>query len=226
MDCWAYVDGLNLYNGGAKRCKCKWLDIRALCQLLRPRDTVSRIKYFTALVEKRTFDPGQQHRQEEYWDALETTGVEIIRGRFVQVERYLPLVDSVNMLRGLERNGCKVDGVRPAVVYVYKSEEKHTDVSLAAHLVHDANQSGAGSGFGMAMVITADNDFRDAIRIVRDEVKKPVYIYRPDPRTHCVDLNKAATASRAIVDATYRACLLPDPVIGAAGKPIPKPSSW
>jgi len=65
LRCWVYVDGFSLYHGLAKRqsCRCKWLNLLALARRLRPRDTIGRIKFFTALVEKRTDAPDQQKRQ-------------------------------------------------------------------------------------------------------------------------------------------------------------------
>ena len=37
-----YIDGFNLYYGCLKNTPHKWLDLRALCQVLLPRDTIGR----------------------------------------------------------------------------------------------------------------------------------------------------------------------------------------
>jgi len=63
MRCWVYVDGFNFYHGAAKRTGHKWVDLLKLSQQVRSGDSIERIKYFTALVERRTDDPDQQKRQ-------------------------------------------------------------------------------------------------------------------------------------------------------------------
>jgi len=46
-----YVDAFNLYYGAVKDTPYKWLDLHALsCALLRPENTITGIKYFTAKV--------------------------------------------------------------------------------------------------------------------------------------------------------------------------------
>lgn len=43
-----YVDAFNLYYGALKGTPYKWLDLRALCAVMIPKNTVTCIKYFTA----------------------------------------------------------------------------------------------------------------------------------------------------------------------------------
>ncbi len=95
MRCWVYVDGFNFYRGAVKRTGHKWVHLLDLSRRLRPSDAIERIKYFTALVERRTDDPDQQRRQRLHWRALDTLGcVERIEGRFhplAQVHAALPV---------------------------------------------------------------------------------------------------------------------------------------
>ena len=81
--CWVYVDGFNFYHGAAKRTGHKWIDLLALSRRLRAQDTIERVKYFTAPVQRRPDDPDQVTRQRTYWRALATLGcVERIEGQF------------------------------------------------------------------------------------------------------------------------------------------------
>ena len=59
---WVYIDGFNLYNGAVKNTNYKWLDLLKLSQLLRPSDSIERIKYFTAKLDARRADTEQPFR--------------------------------------------------------------------------------------------------------------------------------------------------------------------
>jgi hypothetical protein len=67
-----YVDGFNLFYGALKGSPYKWLDLDALCRMLLPKDTINRIRYFTAKVSARPDDPQLPVRQESYLRALAT----------------------------------------------------------------------------------------------------------------------------------------------------------
>lgn len=67
-----YIDGFNLFYGALKGSPYKWLDIETLCQHLLPKDSVNRIRYFTAKVSARPGDPQLPVRQETYLRALAT----------------------------------------------------------------------------------------------------------------------------------------------------------
>lgn len=100
----AYIDGFNLYNGALKGTPYKWLDLQAFSQSLRPTDTVSQVKFFTAKVNARPNDPDQPIRQMLYWRAVRTIGsVEIIEGHFLTKRTYLPEVASLD--RGSSQDG-------------------------------------------------------------------------------------------------------------------------
>lgn len=114
-----YVDGFNLYYGALKGTPFRWLNIAELCHIMLPRDTVSQIKYFTALVNPRPADPGQLTRQQIYLRALQTIpDLEIIYGHFLTHEIMMPLAPPQS---GYAR--------------VIKTEEKGSDVNLALHLL-------------------------------------------------------------------------------------------
>jgi hypothetical protein len=52
-----YIDGFNLYYA-LKPTRYKWLDLDQLCRLMLPKNTVQRIRYFTARVVPRPVTPG------------------------------------------------------------------------------------------------------------------------------------------------------------------------
>lgn len=79
-----YIDGLNLYNGALRDTLYRWLNLWDLSRaLLKPDDDVQRIRYFTALVDRR-FDPNGLRRQKAYIRALCT-----ISGPVAQAARSL-----------------------------------------------------------------------------------------------------------------------------------------
>ena len=90
-----YVDGFNLYYGAVKDTPYRWLDIAKMCQLLLPRDQISQIKYFTALVDPRPNDPDQPTRQQVYLRALRTIpNLSIVYGHFLTHQVMMPLAPS------------------------------------------------------------------------------------------------------------------------------------
>lgn len=226
MRCWVYVDGFNFYNGAAKRTGIKWVDLLLLSQQLRRGDTIERVKYFTAVVEKRTDDPDQQRRQRTYWRALDTLGcVDRIEGRFSRWGKHLPLEESVAMLETLRQRGCDVSGVRPIMVRVVRSEEKGSDVNLATHLVHDAHQTDPSKTFECALVLSTDSDLAEAVRVVTQEVGKPVYVCRPNPANQTSALERVATAVFDLKTRALRASVFPDMLRDARGE-FHKPQGW
>jgi hypothetical protein len=228
LRCWVYVDGFNLYHGLAKRrtCRAKWLNLLELSRRLRPRDTIERIRFFTALVERRTDDPDQQKRQRLYWRALDTLGcVERIEGRFTRWPRWMPLYQSVLALEAQERLGHDVVGIRPEMVQVLRSDEKGSDVNLATHLVHDANQTDPARTFEVALLLSTDSDLAEAIRLVTQEVSKPVYVCKPEPRNRTVELEGVATAVFGLKSRDLEASQFPATPVDARG-PFHKPADW
>jgi hypothetical protein len=67
-----YIDGFNLYYRRLKGGPYKWLDPRLLAGALTPRDTLTRVRYFTARIKPDPLDPQQQQRQQAYLRALDT----------------------------------------------------------------------------------------------------------------------------------------------------------
>jgi hypothetical protein len=172
---YVYIDGFNLYYRRLHGTPFKWLDIGRMCDRLLPRSTVVKIKYFTAIVSARAHDPDKPMRQERYLRALRTDPrVEIFRGQFFTNESCFPIA------------GCLPD--RLQMIRVTKTEEKESDVSLGAHLVHDAHLN----RFQTGVVISADSDLAEPIRLVTREIGKPVGVKFPQ-RKRPQRLTTAAT---------------------------------
>jgi len=200
-----YIDGFNFYYGAVKNTPYRWLDFSALCGRMLPGDNIVNIKYFTAIVSARPHDPQQPLRQQIYLRALRTIpNIEIIMGHF--------LTHSVRM--------CLTGIIPVQKVYVDKTEEKGSDVNLAAHLVHDAHLK----RFEIAVVVSNDSDLLEPIRIVRQELKMPVGILNPHQH-HSAVLKPQATFMKRIRQADVAACQFPSVMNDAKGQ-FHKPTTW
>jgi hypothetical protein len=118
------------------------------------------LKYFTARVKKTPRNPDAPGREEIYLRALRTfPEIEIIEGKFYSTKAHLPLESSPE-----------------TYVTVRKYEEKGSDVNLAVHLLHDGWKDLYEAGF----VISNDTDLVEAIRLVTQDLEKPVGVISPD----------------------------------------------
>jgi uncharacterized LabA/DUF88 family protein len=206
-----YVDGFNLYYRALRGTQHKWLDLVALTRAVLPATNhITRINYYTARVSGRT-DPDAPRRQHAYLRALETQPlVRIHYGNFLTNKKWAGLVDP------------PVDHFRPTpvVAYVWKTEEKGSDVNLGVHLVRDAFQN----AFAEAAVLTNDTDLCEPIRIVTQELNKRVILLAPDTKS-ATRLQNVATSVRHV--APYIGpCQLPNPITSPNGRQIQKPPSW
>lgn len=212
MRTFVYIDGFNLYHGCMQFSAYKWLDLKKLSELLLPGHEIARIKFFTARVSARD-DPDQPQRQMTYWRALQTiSGLEIIEGTFYESTRSMPLAPEC--LRFKIING------RPPLVRVTKREEKGSDVNLGCHLVMD----GFRKCYEQAAVITNDSDLETPVRIVRQELKFPVWIINPHEH-HSKKLKKWASAMARIRQSDLAACQFNEILADDIGQ-FHKPKKW
>src|SRR5258708_1553425 len=152
-----YIDGFNLYYRALRGTPHKWIDLEALSRAsLSPTAEITRINYYTARVSGRT-DIDAPKRQHAYLRAIETLPlVRIHYGNFLTTKKWAGLVEpSPNQFRPT-----------PVVAYVWKTEEKGSDVNLGSHLVRDAFLG----AFEEAAILTNDTDLCEPMRIVKDEV--------------------------------------------------------
>jgi len=203
-----YVDGFNLYYGAVKDTKLKWLNIHHLCELLLPELAIHTIKYFTARVSGRKDDPDKPTRQQIYLRALRTIPrLEVIYGSFLSHDVLMPLADPAP-------GG-------PRFARVVRTEEKGSDVNIAAHLVHDAHQQ----LFEVAVLVTNDSDLLEPIRLVRRQLGLPVGILNPHEQTPSVVLVREAAFMKQIRHGALAASQFPDVLRDSKGK-FHKPTAW
>jgi uncharacterized LabA/DUF88 family protein len=208
MRTYLYVDGFNLYYGAVKGTPYKWLDILTLCQLLLPRNQILKIKYFTALVTARPGDPDQPNRQQIYLRALRTIpDLDIIYGHFLEHEVMMPLAGSPSG--------------NPRYAKVIKTEEKGSDVNIAAHMVADGYQG----AYQVAILLSNDSDLVEPVKIVRNELKLPVGVLNPRPASPSHELRKFATFVKPIRSGVLAASQFPRTLADANGA-FYKPPKW
>lgn len=198
-----YVDGFNLYHGLKEHSKARayrWLDLSALARsLLHEGHELRRVLYFTSVPpwhsEKRS-------RHELYIEALQSTGVEVVRGRFQK-----------------DSQKCRAKCQELFDVYV----EKLTDVNIATRMIEDAVLDRTDGLY----LVTGDADQAPAIRALRVLApEKPVHVIFP-PRRHSAELQQVANSSTGPLGyRTLKRCVLPDEIILPGGRTIRKPPSW
>jgi len=212
-----YIDGFNLYYRALKGTPHKWLDIGAMSRAALPAHCViERINYYTAHISGRV-DPGAPRRQHAYLRALATLPkVAIHYGNFLVTQKWAGLVQPPEF----RPTTVLPAGATPQVAYVWKTEEKGSDVNLGVHLVRDAFRG----AFELAAVLTNDTDLVEPIRIVTQDLGLPVTLLSPSPKP-ATSLAAVATSVRHI-QPYIGPCQLPDPVPVPGKKPIGKPAEW
>jgi uncharacterized LabA/DUF88 family protein len=169
-----------------------------------PRDSIVKIKYFTARISSRPGDPDQPNRQRVYLRALRTIpNLEIIFGSFISTKPYMPLAANPNK-----------------IVQVLKTEEKGSDVNIATHLVSD----GYKGEYEVAALLTNDSDLAEAIRIVRKELTLTVGVLSPGKNTSQV-LVRDASFVKSIRTATLKRSQFSTRLKDAKGS-FTKPKQW
>ena len=147
-----FIDGFNLYHAikSLQANHLKWLDLKTLCQNFAPSPqfTIENIHYFSAYA---TWLLGAFHRHKIYLQALRSTGVVPVLGKFKKKD-----------------SGCKQCGS------TWKShEEKETDVNIALHILDQAYRN----KFDRAIIISADSDFSPAVKLVRKRFPENSFAY-------------------------------------------------
>lgn len=212
-----YIDGFNLYYRALRGTAHKWLDIAAMSAASLPASCqIERINYYTAHVSGRV-DADAPKRQHAYLRAIETLPNVVLHfGNFMVSQKWSGVVQPPRF----QPRPTQPAVPDPQVAYVWKTEEKGSDVNLGVHLVRDA----FGGSFDVAAVLTNDTDLVEPVRIVTQELGMQVTLLTPGPKP-AGSLVKFATSVRHI-QAYIGPCQLPDPVPVAGKRPIAKPASW
>jgi hypothetical protein len=212
-----YIDGFNLYYRALKGTAHKWLDIEAMSRAALPQGCViERVNYYTARISGRV-DPTAPRRQHAYLRALSTLPkVAIHYGNFLVSQKWAGLVQPPDFRPSI----ALPPGAAPQVAYVWKTEEKGSDVNLGVHLMRDAFKG----AFEHAAVLTNDTDLVEPIRIVTSELGLPVTLLTPIARP-ATSLANVASHIRHI-QPYIGPCQMPDTIPLAGKKPITKPVEW
>jgi hypothetical protein len=177
---------------------------------------IEAINYYTAHISGRV-DPDGPRRQHAYLRAIATLPkVAIHYGNFLVNQKWAGLVQPPDCRPSF----ILPPAAAPEVAYVWKTEEKGSDVNLGVHLVRDAFKR----HFDLAAVLTNDTDLVEPVRIVTQELNLPVTLLTPTPRP-AASLMKVATSVRH-VPPYIGPCQLPDPVLVPGKRPIAKPITW
>ena len=202
-----YVDGFNLYYGCVRGTPFRWLNLSKLCTMLLPGYNINPIRYFTSLVTPTKNDPQKLQRQLTYIRALKTTlNLSVHHGYFLTHTVRRPLANP--------------PPAGPATVEVLDTKEKGSDVSLATYLLVD----GFKGEYEVAVVVSADSDLVEPIRLTIDQLGVTVGVLHPY-RMHSAELSQVATFYRPIRERALKASQFPDIMHDAAGE-ITKPSTW
>jgi hypothetical protein len=219
----AYIDGFNLYYRAYYRAlkqepSLKWLNPRMLLeQFLLPGQNLTQIKYYTAMVSGRR-DPGQPARQQVYLRALRTVpGLSIHVGRFLSKEICRPLVYPIPLVHPDPKS------TGDQMVMVRSSEEKGSDVNLATHLMLD----GCAGSFEVGLVISADTDLLEPIRLVVQSFGRKVGVISPEiHRQPSAEFAKVASFVKRLQKSNLRAAQFPPTITTAKGSQIVRPAVW
>ena len=207
MKACVYVDGFNLYYRAIKRTPFKWLNLHEMAtHVLDPADEIVAIRYFTADISPKAGDSAAPARQQAYLKAIRTLpGLTVHKGRFLQKTKTRPLVSDPTTF-----------------VEVHDTEEKGSDVNLAAHLLNDAFRG----RFDVALIVSQDSDLLEPMRMVCRDLGKVVGIAWLDQTNPGKKYKAVSSFIRHVSRTILRDSQFPNPVIRPDGSRISKPAQW
>ncbi|CAN5765877.1 hypothetical protein BH23CHL4_BH23CHL4_22380 [soil metagenome] len=216
-----YFDGFNFYNGCFNNMHrppgwrtYKWLDLGKYCQLMFPELRIEQIRYFTARLKPTPVDPDEPKRHAEYLRALATIpNLSIHEGQFLIHRKRRYVADPRSMRLAYE------DPLRQEWVVI--PEEKGSDVNLATFLVAD----GFRNLFDTAIVVSNDSDLAVPVKLVCDEIHKPITLLNPQVSRawHLTQIENVTY--RRVTQRALAASQFPDQLNDDHGH-ISKPETW
>lgn len=194
------IDGFNLYHSlnNNNYNKYKWLNIKKLCEcFLTSKEEIVSIKYFSAYAYWLS---NKQQRHEHYIRALQSTGIEIIMGKFKVKERFC-----LNCYR------------------LYLShEEKRTDVNMAIHLLLDAMNNKCDT----FVIVSGDSDLIPAVQATKLHFPtKRIGVLIPVGRS-ANELKQVADFSKKIKESNLRASQFDNIVDIGNNIKLQRPANW
>lgn len=209
-----YVDGFNLYRQKLEHHPdTKWLDLVRLSEMLLPTHDIVGVEYFTALVKPALgTDPQAAIRQQIYLRAL--ASLPTLRqhfGQFRHDSRRLPVIPIELDEKGLPRR-----------VKVRKTEEKGSDVNLAARMVVDASRDRAD----VYVLVSNDSDFADMLGLLGNELGARFGLFSPVESPAARLLQQRPLFIKPIRRAVLLASQLPSVVVTLDGNTVHRPTEW
>ncbi len=202
-----YIDGFNFYYGAVRGTQHKWLNFERYFVMLRPKDDIRAIKYFTAEIVGPT-----KPNQEIFLRALTTLPrVKIILGRFKR-----------------KTVKCEVAAcLSPHTRYFDKPEEKRTDVNIAVEMLDDCYRDECDQ----LILVSGDSDLAPAITRIRMRFpQKRIIVYIPalqnSSRSGAYELRAAAHNARTLPLHLLARAQFPLTISDGSGRTLQKPASW
>lgn len=226
-----YIDGFNLFYGCLKGTNDKWLDLVKLSNKIlkeqHPSIEIVKIKFFTANILSRfsSKKDAAHIAQQSYHRALEhlyPEDLEIIKGDFS-----CGLSSSIKYSK-------PVDTSEENRVFVWKLEEKKSDVAIALNAYRDVSQG----QIDQVVFITNDSDMEPALEFIRQDFGERCLIgliaatRKPtDDRGHGMNyanksLSNLADWTRSYITDDELSGSQLDEKIPTMKRPIEKPDYW
>ena len=204
------IDGFNLYHSicdairDRKKPTGKWLNIYSLCKnylYLFGKEAVMQDVYYFSALATHTSNQKAPIRQQAFIEAIESTGVKVILGKF---KKKLVICKA----------GCGKSG--------WGYEEKETDVNIAIALFEQLMTNSSDT----AVIISGDTDLATAVRAAKRLFpQKRIAVGFPYRRAN-KELRQIADYSFKIDDRYYEKFVFPDVIELPNGKKISKPNGW
>ncbi|MDV3481999.1 NYN domain-containing protein [Sphingobium yanoikuyae] len=227
MDTHVYIDGFNQYYGLLEGTPHKWLDLERFCDQSLPETTFAK-----SIISPRRWTRGRTIPISPCASKPISTRsrpnpcVEVHLGTFMSSVISQVVVDTDPVTGRYRRSGGKpVLKINPVAgtsekMWTYKSEEKGSDVNLAAHLLRDAYRGACACG----VVISNDSDLLAPIRMAKADCGLTIGLVPPRPKGS-VELKRLADFKVEPRVHRLASLQLPDPV-AAGGLAIHKPAGW
>ena len=200
------------------RRKFRWLDPKKLVeQFLHGDYEIDQINFYTTDVDALYIGDKSPSRQQEYYKALMTIeDINIIKGRFSKNHTMMP-VYPIKLITNPDGTSVLQKQL------VLKTEEKRSDVNIAAHLVRDA----CLNLFDMAVLVSNDSDLLEPMKVLFEQNKK--FLILSPHEKYCYDFVKELSTKcmRKIQEKHIIAAQFPDEIRDAANTLIAKrPLKW
>lgn len=205
------VDGFNVYHSLKQASRelqgasTRWLDLRGLLgsyvQLFGRTARLQRVIYFSAFAHHiEAKSPGVVQRHRTYIEALQSTGVEVVLGRFKKGQHY-----------------CDT-----CACHTKRWEEKESDVAIGVRLLEILVRDEAD----LVVIVSGDTDLVPAIRTARRLFPaKEVRCAFPYGRKN-KELEGVANDAFNMKHHNYLNHQLPDPLTLPSGRELRKPAAW